>query len=64
MDSITTLSAREPYVTKRHVAEYFGFTPRWVELRMAAGLPCYHFGTRVRFRLSEVEKYLVEAGVS
>jgi hypothetical protein len=49
---------REPYVTKRHVAAFYGFTPRWVELKVAQGMPCRKFGKRVRFRMSEIEVWL------
>lgn len=50
----------EPYVTKQYVADLYGFTTRWVELMVAEGMPCYRFGARVRFRMSEVEAWLRE----
>jgi excisionase family DNA binding protein len=49
---------REPYVTKAQVAAFYGFTPRWVETKVAESMPCYRFGRRVRFRMSEVEAWL------
>jgi excisionase family DNA binding protein len=52
---------REPYVTKQHIAQFYGFTPRWVELKVAGGMPCHRFGSRVRFRVSEVEAWLQSA---
>lgn len=53
-----TLPQREPYVTKQHVAAFYRFTPRWVELRVAEGMPCHRFGGRVRFLMSEVDAWL------
>lgn len=52
---------REPYVTKQYVAAFYRFTPRWVELRVAEGMPCHRFGGRVRFLMSEVEAWLTPA---
>jgi predicted DNA-binding transcriptional regulator AlpA len=52
----------ERWLTKRQIAEHFGFTTRWVELRMREGLPSIRLGNRRRFRLSEVEAWLVSQG--
>jgi predicted DNA-binding transcriptional regulator AlpA len=60
MDTVATVPQREPYLTKAQVADHYGFSPRWVELRVGDGMPCYRFGGRVRFRLSEVESWLQE----
>jgi excisionase family DNA binding protein len=48
----------EPWLTKRQVAAHFGFSTRWVELRIRDGLPSQMMGGRRRFRLSEVEGWL------
>lgn len=48
----------EPLLTKRQVAAHYGFTTRWVELRMADGMPSELISSRRRFRLSEVEAWL------
>lgn len=58
------LPQREPYVTKQYVAALYRFTPRWVELRVAEGMPCHRFGGRVRFLMSEVEAWLTSAAAA
>ena len=55
-------SSRERFVTKREVAEHLAFSARWVELRVAEGMPSYRFGGRRRFRISEVERWLRQHG--
>ena len=60
-DTQQELPQREPYVTKQQVATFYGFTRRWVELRVAEGMPCHRFGGRVRFRMSEVDAWLMAA---
>lgn len=51
----------ERWLTKRQIAEHFGFTTRWVELRMREGLPSIRIGNRRRYRLSQVEAWLVSS---
>jgi hypothetical protein len=58
MNVVTLRPRTEPWVTKRQVAAHFGFSTRWVELRIRDGLPSRMFGGRRRFRLSEVEAWL------
>ena len=48
----------EPWVTKKQVAAYLGFSTRWVELRVREGMPSMLFGGHRRFRLSEVEAWI------
>lgn len=52
----------EPWLTKVQLAERLSFSTRWIELRMAEGLPHHRWtpGSPVRFRLSEVEGWLEE----
>lgn len=50
--------AREPWLSKRQVAEYLGRSTRWVELRVRDGMPSKMIGGRRGFRLSEVEEWL------
>ena len=59
-----TLPQREAYVTKQHVAAFYRLTPRWVELRVAEGMPCHRFGGRVRFLMSEVDAWLTSAAAA
>jgi hypothetical protein len=54
--------AREPWLTKRQIAQHYGRSTRWVELRMKEGMP--HRKDRdtpnswVMFRLTEVDAWL------
>lgn len=51
-------AVREPWLSKRQIADYFGRSTRWVELRVREGLPSKMIGGRRGFRLSEVEAWL------
>lgn len=51
-------TVREPWLSKRQIADYFGRSTRWVELRVREGLPSKMIGGRRGFRLSEVEAWL------
>jgi predicted DNA-binding transcriptional regulator AlpA len=48
----------EPWLSKRQIADYFGRSTRWVELRVREGLPSKMIGGRRGFQLSEVEAWL------
>lgn len=48
----------EPELSKRQVAQWFGFSTRWVELRMREGMPSRMRGHQRRFLLSECEAWL------
>lgn len=48
----------EPWLSKRQIADYFGRSTRWVELRVREGLPSKMIGGRRGFRLSEVEAWI------
>ncbi len=50
----------EPWLNKRQLAAHLGFSARWVDYRVAEGMPSHVFGRRRRFRLSEVERWLEE----
>lgn len=52
----------EPLVTKAQLADHLGFSTRWVELRVAEGLPHYKVGGRLRFHKSQATRWLVEQG--
>jgi excisionase family DNA binding protein len=55
------MNPAEPLVTKKEVAQHLRQTPRTVENWMAKGMPHYKLGARrTRFKLSEVETFLVE----
>ena len=49
----------EPLMSKRQLADYLGFSTRWVELRVHDGLPvATTIGNQKRFRLSQVEPWV------
>ena len=48
----------EPWLSKRQIADHFGRSTRWVELRVREGLPSKMIGGRRGFRLSEVEAWI------
>ena len=50
----------EPWLSKKQLAGHFGYSTRWIELRVAEGMPCWRVGNRLRFRVSEVEPWLKE----
>lgn len=51
---------REPYLTKRQLADELGVSVRWIEYRMKEpGFPRHEWTARmVRFRYSEVVRWL------
>ena len=53
----------EPWLSKRQIADHFGYSTRWVELRVKDGMPSQMIGGHRRFRLSECEQWLLERGV-
>jgi excisionase family DNA binding protein len=50
----------EPWLSKQQLADYLGFSKRWVELKVREGMPCHRWGKRLRCRASEVEAWLEE----
>lgn len=52
----------EPWLSKRQVAGHFGYSTRWVELRVKDGMPSQMIGGHRKFRLSECELWLLERG--
>jgi excisionase family DNA binding protein len=52
----------EPWITKQEVARHLGFSVRWVEYRIAEGLPHRRMGGRLRFQRTAVERWLSDRG--
>jgi predicted DNA-binding transcriptional regulator AlpA len=48
-------------MSKRQLAQWLGFSTRWVELRVREGMPSRIQGNQRRFRLSECEAWLASA---
>jgi hypothetical protein len=52
----------ERWRDKHGIAEYFSCGIRWIELRMAEGMPYAIIAGKAKFRISEVEPWLVLHG--
>jgi len=55
---------REGWSTKKELADHLRFSTRWVEKKVAEGLPHGQFGSQKRFRISECETWLQERSTS
>ncbi len=47
----------EPWLSKKQVAAHYGYSTRWVELRMRDGMPSHVRGGHRKFVLSEIEAW-------
>jgi hypothetical protein len=52
---------KEQWVTKRQLATHLQVTPRWIELQHPHGLPHLRRGGIVRYRISEIESWLLSS---
>ena len=52
----------EPWLAKAQLAEYLACSERWIECRMAEGMPHATIAGRIKFKVSEVEAWLEENG--
>jgi hypothetical protein len=52
------VSSDEPWMSKQQLAHALGFSVRWLEYRLAEGLPHRRIGGRVRFQRSVAEAWL------
>jgi hypothetical protein len=57
-----SVTALEPWFTKRQIAEHFGCSVRWIEDRLRDGLPSAMIAGRRKFKASECEDWLRRAG--
>jgi hypothetical protein len=57
-----SVTALEPWVDKRGLAEHFGCGVRWIEARLREGMPSAMIAGKRKFRVSEVEPWLERAG--
>ena len=58
MGEVVQFPYRDAVLTKRQLAEHLGRSPRWVELRVADGMPSRVANGGLVFRLSEVDQWL------
>lgn len=54
----------EAWATKQEVARHYGYSVRWVEMRVRDGLPFRRIGGRMRFQLSSVDRWLAQREAS
>jgi hypothetical protein len=52
----------ERWLSKREVADHYGFSVRWVEIQIGRGMPARMIGGQRRMRLSEVDGWLQPTG--
>ncbi|MBX5470518.1 MAG: helix-turn-helix domain-containing protein [Thermoleophilaceae bacterium] len=58
-DSPNSVSVlHERWLTRRQIAEHYGFSVRWVVRQTAAGMPGHKICGEYRYRLSEVDAWL------
>jgi hypothetical protein len=50
----------ESWLTKRQIAGHFGYSTRWVEIRVREGMPSEMIGGHRRFLARECEKWLLK----
>lgn len=50
----------ECWITTRELADYLGFSTKWVSRRVAEGMPHTQMGGRLRFKASQVEAWLAD----
>ena len=48
----------ERWLSKREVADHYGFSVRWVEIQIGLGMPARLIGGQRRLRLSQVDEWL------
>jgi hypothetical protein len=59
---VTSTTVDERWLGKRDLAKHLSCSVRWIELRMAEGMPHALIAGRVKFRVSEAQPWLVEHG--
>jgi hypothetical protein len=59
---VADLAHLEPWLDKRTLAAHLGCKVRWLEYRMAEGMPHAFIAGRIKFRASAVEPWLKEHG--
>lgn len=59
---MSKVSQLEPWLDKYQLAAFFGCGVRWIEYRVAEGLPSALIAGRRKFRVSEVEPWMQRHG--
>jgi excisionase family DNA binding protein len=49
----------EVWLTTAEIADYLGFSTKWVTRRVSEGMPHARMGARLRFKISQVEPWLM-----
>lgn len=57
-----TVTALEPWLTLKELADHLGCGTRWLEYRISDGMPSALIAKRRKFKASEVEHWLSKEG--
>jgi hypothetical protein len=52
----------EPWLAKAQLGQHLACSERWIEIKMAEGMPHAKIAGRIKFKASEVEAWLEENG--
>jgi len=50
----------EPWLTTQQLADHLGFSTKWVQRKVKDGMPSERFGSRLRFKATVVEAWLID----
>lgn len=57
-NAVSAAHELEPWMTKRQLSNHLSMSVRWIEMCVRDGMPMMRFGSRPRFRASEVENWI------
>jgi hypothetical protein len=57
---LDAVPAKEPWVSKRTLSKHLEVSTRWVERRVAEGMPFFPLGNQPRFKISVVEAWIAQ----
>lgn len=57
-NAVSAVYELEPWMTKQQLANHLSMSVRWIEMCVRDGMPMMRFGSRPRFRASEVENWI------
>jgi excisionase family DNA binding protein len=57
-NAVPAVYAVEPWMTKQQLANHLKMSIRWIEMCVREGMPMMRFGSRPRFKASQVEHWI------